>query len=84
MQFEERETEEQRPVRVLAWRSVRGRSRNARKQSPRREEGEQNVVTDWMWETSDGWETQKIPEGSDLGQDFKFHFRHAEFHVICG
>lgn len=55
-----------------------GRSRNARKGSAMREEREQNAVTDWTWKT------QKIPEGSDLGQDFKFHFRHVEFQVICG
>ena len=46
-----RETEEQRAVRVLAWWGVRGRSRNARNRSAMREEGEQNVVTDWTWET---------------------------------
>lgn len=73
-----RESEEQRAVRVLAWWGVRGRSRNARNGSATREEGEQNTVTDWMWET------QNVPEGSDLGQDFKFHFRHVEFQVICG
>lgn len=73
-----RETKEQRLVRVLAWWNVGGRSRNARKGSAMREEREQNAVTDWTWKT------QKIPEGSDLGQDFKFHFRHVEFQVICG